>query len=48
LRPEFEIKAFLQHERWTFTLLSPLAGPNTVGSIELTWHPQWRMPLKFR
>jgi hypothetical protein len=47
LRPEIEITTFLQYERWNFPVLSPLAGPNTVASIELTYHPKWRKALKF-
>jgi len=45
LRPEFEIAAFLQYERWNFLVLSPLAGPNTVASVEFTYHPTWRKVL---
>ena len=39
LGPEVEIATFLQYERWNFPVLSPLAGPNTVASVELTYHP---------
>jgi len=42
LRPQLEIAAFLQYERWNFPVLSPLAGPNTVASIDLTYRPKWR------
>jgi membrane-associated phospholipid phosphatase len=47
LRPELEIATFLQYERWNFPVLSPLAGPNTVASIELTYRPRWKKPLNF-
>lgn len=47
-RPEMEIKTFLQYERWNFPVLTPLAGPNTVFSVELAYHPKWRKTLKFR
>jgi hypothetical protein len=47
LRTQFEITAFLQYERWNFPVLSPLAGPNTVASIEVTYHPRWRKALNF-
>jgi hypothetical protein len=45
LRPELELTTFLQYERWNFFVLAPLAGPNTAGSVELTYHPAakaWR------
>jgi capsule assembly protein Wzi/PAP2 superfamily protein len=48
LRPEIEITTFLQYERWNFPVLSPLAGPNTVASIEFTYHPKWRKALTFQ
>jgi Capsule assembly protein Wzi len=48
LSPEIEVATFLQYERWTFPVLSPLTGPDTVVSVELTYHPKWRKPLKFQ
>jgi hypothetical protein len=42
LRREVEIATFLQYERWNFPVLLPLAGPDTVASVELTYHPKWR------
>jgi len=48
LRPEMEITTFFQYERWNFPVLSPLAGPNTVASVEITCHPAWRKTLHFR
>ena len=48
LRPEMEIATFLQYERWNFPVLSPLAGPNTVASVEFTYHPKWSKVLKFQ
>ncbi len=48
LRPQIEITTFLQYERWNFPVLSPLAGPNTVASIEFTYHPKWRKALNFQ
>lgn len=48
LRPDIEIATFLQYERWSFPVLSPLAGPNTVASIEFTYHPKWRKALNFQ
>jgi hypothetical protein len=48
LRPEMEITTFLQYERWNFPVLAPLAGPNTVASIEFTCHPKWRKALNFQ
>jgi hypothetical protein len=48
LRPEIEITTFLQYERWNFPVLSPLAGPNTVASIEFAYHPKWRKSLTFQ
>ncbi len=46
--PEMEIATFLQYERWNFPVLSPLAGPNTVASVEFTYHPRWRKVLNLR
>ena len=48
LRKEIEIAAFLQYERWDFPVLAPLAGPDTVASIELKYHPDWKKVLNFR
>jgi hypothetical protein len=48
MHPAMEVAAFFQYERWTFPVLSPLAGRNTVASVELTYHPQWRKALKFQ
>jgi len=45
---EIEISTFLQYERWNFPVLSPLAGPNTVASVELTYHPKWSKVLNFQ
>ncbi len=42
LRPDVEMSAFLQYERWSFPVLLPLAGPDTAASVELTCHPKWR------
>jgi hypothetical protein len=47
-RQEMEITTFLQYERWNFPVLSPLAGPNTVASVEFTYHPKWRKVLNFQ
>jgi hypothetical protein len=48
LRPEMEIATFLQYERWSFPVLAPLAGPNTVASVQFTYHPKWPKALNFR
>jgi Capsule assembly protein Wzi/PAP2 superfamily len=48
LRPGMEIATFLQYERWNFPVLSPLAGPNTVASVEFIYHPKWRKVLNFQ
>ena len=48
LGPEMEIATSLQYERWNFPVLSPLAGPNTVASIEFTYHPKWSKVLNFQ
>ena len=48
LRPGMEIATFLQYERWNFPVLSPLAGPNTVASVEFTYHPKWSKVLNFQ
>jgi hypothetical protein len=48
LRAEMEITTFLQYERWNFPALAPLAGPNTVASIEFTCHPKWRKTLSYQ
>jgi membrane-associated phospholipid phosphatase len=48
LRPEMEVATFLQYERWNFPVLSPLAGPNTVASVEFTYHPKWSKVLNFQ
>ena len=48
LRPEMEIMTFLQYERWNFAVLSPLAGPNTVASVQFTYHPNWSKALHAR
>ena len=42
LRREVEASTFLQYERWNFPVLLPLAGPDTVASVEITYHPKWR------
>lgn len=36
-----EMTTFAQYERWNFPVLAPLAGPNTVASIQITYHPKW-------
>ena len=43
-----EMAAFLQYERWNFPVLSPLAGPDTVASVEFTCHPNWSKVLSFQ
>ncbi|MBZ5664862.1 MAG: phosphatase PAP2 family protein [Acidobacteriia bacterium] len=48
LRPEMEMTTFLQYERWNFPVLSPLVRPNTVASVEVTYHPEWRKVLNFQ
>ena len=48
LGSEIEISTFFQYERWNFPVLSPLAGPNTVASLEFTYHPKWRKALNFQ
>jgi len=48
LRSEIEVATFLQYERWNFPVLSPLAGPNTVASVEFTYHPKWSKVLNFQ
>jgi hypothetical protein len=48
LRPGIEMATFFQYERWNFPALSPLAGPNTVASVEFTYHPHWRKLLNFQ
>ena len=48
LGPQMEITTFLQYERWNFPVLAPLAGPNTVASVEFTCHPKWRKLLNFQ
>lgn len=47
LHSAMEIVAFLQYERWNFPVLVPLAGPDTVASVEFTYHPKWRKMLNF-
>jgi hypothetical protein len=47
LGPEMEVATFLQYERWNFPVLAPLAGPNTVASVQFTYHPKWRKVLNF-
>jgi Capsule assembly protein Wzi len=41
LRSDIEINTFFQYERWSFPVLAPLAGPDTVASIEVDFHPKW-------
>jgi Capsule assembly protein Wzi/PAP2 superfamily len=48
LGPEIEVATFLQYERWNFPVLSPLAGPNTVASVQFTCHPKWHKVLNFQ
>jgi len=48
LRPQWEMATFLQYERWNFPVLSPLAGPNTVASIELIYRPKWGQRLNLQ
>jgi membrane-associated phospholipid phosphatase len=43
-----EITTFLQYEGWNFPVLAPLAGPNTLASVEFTYHPKWRKVLNFQ
>jgi hypothetical protein len=40
-----EMTTFFQYERWNFPVLSPLAGPDTVASVEFTYHPKWSKAL---
>jgi hypothetical protein len=47
-RSGYEINAFVQYERWGFPLLLPLAGPDTVASVELAYHPKWNGRFRFR
>lgn len=47
LHSEFEFNAFFQFERWSFPVLAPLAGPDTVASIEISYHPKWDNLLSF-
>ncbi len=47
LKPATEIAGFLQYERWRFPVLFPLAGPDTVASIQVTYRPKWRQTVKF-
>ena len=46
-RPDLEITSFFQYERWNFPVLAPLAGPDTVASVEITCHPVWSRMLKY-
>jgi membrane-associated phospholipid phosphatase len=48
LGPEMEVNTLLQYERWNFPVLSPLAGPDTVASVELTYYPKWKKALNVR
>jgi membrane-associated phospholipid phosphatase len=48
LRSGMEVNTFLQYERWNFPILSPLAGPNTVASVEFTYHPKWSKALHLK
>jgi hypothetical protein len=41
---QLQLGTFFQYERWSFPVLVPLAGPNSVMTIEFTWHPQRRRP----
>jgi hypothetical protein len=38
---------FAQYERWNFPALAPLAGPDTVAALELTYRPAWTGRLRF-
>lgn len=48
LRSAMEITSFLQYEHWNFPVLAPLAGPDTVASIEFTYRPKWTNVLRHR
>ena len=48
LRPDVEAETFFQYERWKFPVLAPLAGPDTVASVEITYRPKWSMLRKLR
>jgi len=47
LRSDYEVKVFVQYERWGFPVLLPLAGPDTVASVELAYHPKWSGRFRF-
>lgn len=38
---QMQLGMFFQYERWSFPVLAPLAGPDSVMALEFTWHPQW-------
>jgi Capsule assembly protein Wzi len=44
LRPEVEVATLIQYEHWNFPVLAPLAGPDSVASLQFTYHPRWRRP----
>ena len=48
LKSDYEVKALVQYERWVFPVLLPLAGPDTVASVELAYHPRWSGRFRFR
>jgi hypothetical protein len=47
LKSDYELKAFVQFERWGFPVLLPLAGPDTAASIEIAYHPNWSGQVRF-
>jgi hypothetical protein len=40
---ELSLKATFQYERWRFPVLAPTPESNTTVSMQLTYHPRWRI-----
>ncbi len=44
----FDVSTFVQHERWTFPVLSPRSDSDTTASVQLTYSPKRAKMLRFR
>jgi len=43
LSPKLSLSGSLQYEQWRFPVLSPARQSNITASVQLTFHPHWRL-----
>ncbi|HLK54309.1 MAG TPA: capsule assembly Wzi family protein [Candidatus Angelobacter sp.] len=43
VRPDLQVDAFVQYERWLIPALKPTAEHNVTGQLQLTFNPKWRI-----